>query len=74
MLFKGPVYGAYSELYAGFSPELKAEHNGGYVMAWGRIAPFPEDISKALKVKVEGGSGVGQAFFNYCDRETKEYV
>ncbi|KAH6705287.1 putative short-chain dehydrogenase [Leptodontidium sp. 2 PMI_412] len=73
LLFKGPVYGAYSELYAGFSPELEAKHNGGYVMAWGRIVPFPDDIAKALKGKVEGGSGARQIFVEYCDRETKEF-
>lgn len=43
------------------------------MMAWGRIAPFPDDISKALKGKAEGGSGAGQAFVEYCDRETKEF-
>ncbi|KAH7374071.1 putative short-chain dehydrogenase [Cadophora sp. MPI-SDFR-AT-0126] len=73
LLFKGPVYGAYSEMYAGFSPELEAKHNGGYVMAWGRIAPLPDDISKALKGKAEGGSGARQIFVEYCDRETKEF-
>ncbi|KAE9376138.1 putative short-chain dehydrogenase [Stipitochalara longipes BDJ] len=73
LLFKAPVYGAYSELYAGFSPQLKAEDNGGYVMAWGRVAGLPEDITTGLKGKAEGGSGAAEMFLEYCERETKKF-
>jgi retinol dehydrogenase 12 len=73
LLFKGPVYGAYSELYAGFSPDLKAENNGGYVMAWGRIAELPEDVTKGLKSKEQGGTGAAEAFLEYCERHTKRF-
>ncbi|KAE8444138.1 hypothetical protein EG329_000826 [Mollisiaceae sp. DMI_Dod_QoI] len=70
LLFKGPVYGAYSELFAAFSPELKAENNGGYVMAWGRIAELPRNITHGLRSKAEGGSGEAKMFVDYCERET----
>ncbi|EXJ70452.1 uncharacterized protein A1O5_06521 [Cladophialophora psammophila CBS 110553] len=72
-IFKPPVHGAYSELYAAFSPQLKAENNGGYVMAWGRIADLPEDITKGLKSRAEGGSGAAKMFLDYCARETKDF-
>jgi retinol dehydrogenase-12 len=42
-------------------------------MAWGRVAPLPDDIYKALKNEAEGGSGVAQTFWDYCDRETKSF-
>ncbi|KAF4625942.1 hypothetical protein G7Y89_g12222 [Cudoniella acicularis] len=66
---KPPVYGAYSEIYAAFSPEVTAEHNGGYLMAWGRIAEVPEEI-----VKQQGPGGNGAKFYEYCDREVQQYV
>jgi retinol dehydrogenase 12 len=69
-----PLYGAYSELYAGFSPEIKAEHNGGYVMAWGRIADLPEDIIQGAKSNAEGGTGAKEKFFEYCNREINGFL
>jgi len=74
LVFKSPVYGAYSELYAGFSPDLKAEQNGGYVMAWGRSADLPDDITKGLKTKSEGGTGAAQIFQKYCECEVARFL
>ena len=74
LIFKPPVYGAYSELYASFSPEVKAEHNGGHLMAWGRIADLPDDIVKGTKTKAEGGTGNKQKFMDYCDREIRDFL
>lgn len=68
------MYGAYSELYAGFSPEVKAEHNGGYLIAWGRIADLPEDLVKGLKSEANGGTGKAKKFLAYCDREINGYL
>lgn len=73
-MFKPPVYGAYSELYAGFSPDVRMEHNGGHTIAWGRNADLPNDILKGLKGKEEGGTGVAQTFFDYCDGEVKAFL
>jgi retinol dehydrogenase 12 len=73
LIFKGPVYGAYSELFAAFSPNLKAENNGGYVLAWGRIAELPRYITDGLKSKAEGGTGEAKMFVDYCERVTIEF-
>lgn len=75
LLFRSPqVFGAYSELYAAFSPEIKAEHNGGHMMAWGRIAELPKDIIQGMKSKAEGGTGAKEKFMTYCDREVKDFL
>jgi retinol dehydrogenase 12 len=74
LIFKPPVYGAYSELYAGFSPDVRMEHNGRHTMAWGRHADLPTDLVKGLKGKSEGGTGAAQTFFDYCDREIKDFL
>ena len=74
LLFKGPVYGAYSELYAGFSPAVKVDQNGGHLMAWGRAAELPDDIIKGMKSEAEGGTGAAKKFFEYCNREIKDFL
>lgn len=74
MIFKPPLYGAYSELYAAFSPDLKAEHNGGYLMAWGRIMDMPEDLKQGLKSEKDGGNGKAHKFVGYCDGETRNFL
>jgi retinol dehydrogenase-12 len=63
-----------SRLYAGFSPELKSEHNGGYVLAWGRISKVTEDVARGRKSDTEGGTGAAKKFVEYCDHETKEFI
>ncbi len=68
------MYGAYSELYAGWSPEVKMEHNGGHLMAWGRIADMPQETVDGLKSKSEGGTGTAARFLEYCDREIRNYL
>lgn len=73
IIFKGPVYGAYSELFSGLSPDVKLEHNGGYQIAWGRHCDLPENLVKALKSESEGGTGVAAKFYDYCDREIASY-
>ena len=73
LLFKGPVYGAYSELFAAFSPKLKADNNGGYVLAWGRVEKLPKYITDGLKGESEGGTGGAKMFVDYCERETMRF-
>ncbi|KAI1327029.1 putative short-chain dehydrogenase [Xylariaceae sp. FL0255] len=69
MMFKGPVYGPYSELFAAFSPILEEEYNGGYVLAWRRVAELPDYIRCGLKSETEGGTGGVKMFVEYCERE-----
>ena len=70
---KPPIFGAYSELFAAFSSDIKAEHNGGYAIAWGRMEPLPATVEKALKSPSEGGDGVAKKFMDFCVRETSPY-
>lgn len=67
--------GAYTELWAGLSPELKAEDNGGYIIPWGRIHPSPrKDMLDALKSVKEGGTGEAGELRQWCDREIAEFL
>ncbi|KAL1980998.1 hypothetical protein VTN96DRAFT_3262 [Rasamsonia emersonii] len=73
LILKPAKYGAYSELYAGFSPDVTLEHNGGLIIPWGRHGTIPEDIARGLKSTGEGGMGLSQRFWDWCVRETRRY-
>lgn len=74
IFFKPAIYGAYSELYAVLSTDLKAEHNGGYLVAWGRVGEMSKGVSNGLKSKLEGGTGLAETFIKYCNRETELFL
>ncbi|KAI8948656.1 hypothetical protein F4801DRAFT_556059 [Xylaria longipes] len=73
-----PEFGAYTELYAGLSPELKIEHNGTYVIPWGRRRPDSEitrkDILKAMAPESEGGLGHAKKLWEWCEEQWKPHV
>jgi hypothetical protein len=67
--------GAYTKLWAGLSPELTMEMNGGYVIPWGRIHPSPrKDLLDALKSVEEGGTGQAGEFQAWCKKQTEMYL
>jgi NAD(P)-dependent dehydrogenase (short-subunit alcohol dehydrogenase family) len=78
MLFKPIMYepkmGAYTELWAGLSPDVKCEDGGRYAIPWGRWHPNPrEDVLESLKTKEEGGTGLAAEFCRWCEEQTKEF-
>ena len=75
-LLHRPRLGAYTELWAGLAPELTLEaHGGAYVVPWGRLHPAPRaDLLNALKSKTDGGSGRAREFWEWCEKQTADYV
>ena len=70
-----PIMGAYTELWAGLSPEVKPEDGGRYAIPWGRWHTSPRrDILESLKTKQEGGTGLAAEFWDWCEEKTKEYA
>ncbi|KAK5689112.1 short-chain alcohol dehydrogenase [Elasticomyces elasticus] len=60
------VFGAYTELFAGWSPEAgKAENRGRYIGPWGRFVILRKDIAD----NKEGAA----KFWEWCEKETKQY-
>ncbi|KAK7917592.1 hypothetical protein PG985_011200 [Apiospora marii] len=75
VLLHPPVFGAYTELYAGLSPELSLEeHSGGWVVPWGRPMRIRKDLQAAARTKEEGGSGVGRGFWEWSERQVERYL
>jgi retinol dehydrogenase 12 len=50
------------------------EQAGAYIIPWGRIAVPKKEITDAMKSNEEGGTGVAERFYNWCDGETKKYT
>lgn len=64
-----PKYGAYTMLYAGFSPDITMAHNGAYIWPWGRIRPNArEDIYRAIQ------EGRAREFWEWCETQMELYV
>ncbi len=72
------VFGAYTELYGGLSPDITAKDNGGYVYPWGRIQPNDslsrQDILKAMTSEEEGGLGYGKKLWEWCEEQWKPHI
>ncbi|KAI0175492.1 hypothetical protein GGR52DRAFT_314361 [Hypoxylon sp. FL1284] len=58
------IFGAYTQLYAGLSPQVKREHCGEYIVPWGRLwgHHVRQDIVKAMEMEEKGGLGYGRKF------------
>lgn len=70
-----PKMGAYTELWAGLSEEVRCEDGGRTAVPWGRWHPSPrKDILESLKTKEEGGTGLAGEFWSWCEEQTKEYA
>jgi len=66
--------GAYTELYAGLSPDVKMEMSGGYVVPWGRMHPSSrKDLLDTSKSVEEGGMRRAAEFREWCEKVTVEY-
>ncbi|MCJ1312187.1 hypothetical protein MMC25_005861 [Agyrium rufum] len=72
-MLKGPKYGAYTELFAGFTKDITVQDNGSYVVAWGRKWDLPPHLIEGIKSKDEGGKGTAKQFYDWCDDATAQY-
>ncbi len=70
-----PIYGAYSELWAGLSDGITVEDGGRYGVPWGKWHPLPrDDLLAAMKSEKDGGTGVAEKFWTWCETESKAYT
>ncbi|KZF25074.1 NAD(P)-binding protein [Xylona heveae TC161] len=69
-----PIYGAYTELFAGLSDDLTLQNTGQYIIPWGRLGPIRQDIVPGLRSTSEGGKGVAEQFWAYCEQETRAFA
>lgn len=68
------VNGAYTELWAGLSPEVTVEKAGSLVLPFGRFGAIRKDWTAVTKPSDEGGNGTAQRFWDWSEEQVKEYV
>lgn len=70
-----PVFGAYTELFAGLSPEVTRETSARYIFPWGRLVPdssvVRQDVLKAAESEELGGLGYGKKLWEWCETKWK---
>ncbi|KIW31665.1 uncharacterized protein PV07_03277 [Cladophialophora immunda] len=69
-----PLYGAYTELFGGLSPEITLEKTGAWLMPWGRVGKLRADIEEAGKSKADGGSGIAEDFWAWSEKQVIDYL
>ena len=69
-----PIHGAYTELFAGLSPDVTLENNGAWIIPWGRINPVRKDIEASAKTEAEGGSGKAAKFWEWSEEQVKSHL
>jgi NAD(P)-dependent dehydrogenase (short-subunit alcohol dehydrogenase family) len=69
-----PTLGAYTMLFAGWSENMTLANSGAYVWPWGRIGALRRDICQAALAKTEnGGEGLAERFWLWCEGKTAPY-
>ena len=74
MILYKPIFGAYTELFAGLSPEVDEKAAGQYLIPWGRFAVMRKDIADGMKPTAKGESSVASKFWDWCEGETRQYM
>ncbi|KAL2069771.1 hypothetical protein VTL71DRAFT_14450 [Oculimacula yallundae] len=65
---------AYTELFAGLSPDVTSEHNGAWIIPWGRFGTLRADIEAGSETEEEGGTGVAKKFWERSEEQVKSYL
>ncbi|GME26200.1 Short-chain dehydrogenase [Neofusicoccum parvum] len=66
--------GACTELFAGWSPSIGQHNSGCLVVPWGRVFEPRQGLQQAIRLNYEGGYGLAERFWDWCDRETKRWM
>lgn len=70
-----PKFGGYTELYAGFSPDITLENNGAYILPFGRVQPEEQvgrpDILARLKSEEDN---LGENFWKWCEDQASSVI
>lgn len=65
------INGAYTELWAGLSPEVTLEKAGSLVYPFGRFFPIRSDWENA---KTGGGNGTTEKFWQWSEEQVSQYI
>ncbi|KAJ9131726.1 NAD(P)-binding protein [Pleurostoma richardsiae] len=73
MLF-APINGAYTELFAGLSPDVTMEKSGSYIIPWGRFGNIRSDLLAGSLPKSEGGTAMAGIWYSWCMQQVQKFM
>ncbi|KAL2061587.1 hypothetical protein VTL71DRAFT_6964 [Oculimacula yallundae] len=68
-----PVLGAYTELYAGWSPDINLDSSGAFIIPWGRIWKQRADIENSMTTGGSEANTTAEKFWDWCSNQAKEF-
>ncbi|KIX97798.1 uncharacterized protein Z520_06576 [Fonsecaea multimorphosa CBS 102226] len=74
LVLKDPIYGAYTELFAGFSPHVQMKDGGRFIEPFGKVGHTRKDIELSIKHKSEGGTGIAEEFYNWTEKQVQPFA
>lgn len=63
-----PVYGAYTELYAGFASDTAMPKESEWVLPWGRVVKLRKDFYS------DQGKGNAKAFWEWSEKQVERFT
>ncbi|KAJ9639717.1 short-chain alcohol dehydrogenase [Knufia peltigerae] len=73
-VLKDPIYGAYTELFAGFSPDVQMKDGGRFIQPFGKVGHTRKDIELSRMPKSEGGNGVAEEFYEWTEKQVEPFL
>ncbi|KIM94095.1 hypothetical protein OIDMADRAFT_136491 [Oidiodendron maius Zn] len=74
MLLWKAVYGSYTELYAGLSPDITLQHSGRYIVPFGRLGVVRDDIQAQTQISGHGNATLSNKFLVWCEQQTEQFM
>lgn len=65
LILHPPIFGAYTEIYAGLSSDITEKNNGGWVAPWSRIVPIRKDLADP---------GIGKKYWEWSEEQVKAFT
>ncbi|KAF3013214.1 hypothetical protein E8E14_005612 [Neopestalotiopsis sp. 37M] len=69
-----PVFGAYTNLFAAFSPDVTLEKSGTFIAPWGQFWKVSPEMLAGAKPRSEGGTNIGRDFWDWTEAQVKPYL
>ena len=71
-----PKFGAYTELYSGWSPDLNLDDGGMFIVPWGRKGNgiLRADIRSAIEQAATDERAAPRLIWDWCEKETAKFA
>ncbi|KAI0542185.1 hypothetical protein GGR58DRAFT_453081 [Xylaria digitata] len=69
-----PINGAYTELFAGLSPEITMEKSGAWIVPFGRFMRPRKGLKEATRTRAEGGTGIAKEFWEWNEEQIRPFL